>query len=117
MHSTSSSTMDRLTQSESSPAIGSFQGLHSRTEDYDGAPGKSSLLRSGPLDPRRGNAATAGATAPAPALPLPAALCMRESERASEGRGVSPPGGPRRPGRRPTLFRALWTDGDVALLY
>lgn len=40
--------------------------------------------------------------------------CASE-ERASEGRGVLPPGGPRTPGRRPTLLRAL-CGRDVELL-
>lgn len=67
---------------------------------------QSSLLRSGLLDRRQGNAATAGATAL-----LRYHYPQRcASERASEGRGVSPPGGPL--GTRPAahvLLRAPWT--------
>lgn len=90
--------------------VGEWAGERTMT-----APGKSSLLRSGPLDHEE--------------MPLPPGLLRLRlrcpltrsvvcaSERASEGRGVSPPGGPRRPGRRLTLLRALWTGTDVELLY
>lgn len=81
-------------------------------EMYDGASGKSSLLRSGPLDRRQGNAATARTTLLHSCATITRSVArVSEQARAEACRRLAGRWGP---GRRPTFCCARLSDGTLS---